>query len=113
MKPDPSEKKYREVIASYDKNNYESVLQGWVMRQGHLSMESLCVQDKFFKNVLEVGAGSASHLPFLSHKYQKYFLTDKNTEMLNVSAKAYEGDASILVQKQKAQKLDYPEITKR
>ena len=69
----------------YDKANYSSSLQSLVMRSSHKLIENAFDEKTFFKSVLEVGAGTGEHFPYIKHKYDHYVLTDLDPKPLEIA----------------------------
>lgn len=71
----------------YDESNYVSPLQSLVMRASHQLVEKKFDQKTHFGRVLEVGAGTGEHLPFVRHGFDQYVLTDLDPATLEVAQK--------------------------
>jgi len=69
----------------YDSANYEDPLQSRVMRASHRLVEKPFGEATRFGRVLEVGAGTGEHLPFVRHDYGEYILTDMDPKTLDVA----------------------------
>lgn len=77
MKPEPSFESYYELWAqAYDDSNYDQGLAARLMKLGHRALEARFSQQDHFAKVLEVGAGSGAHFPFVRHRFDEYLLTD-------------------------------------
>jgi phosphatidylethanolamine/phosphatidyl-N-methylethanolamine N-methyltransferase len=77
---------YREKFAEvYDESNYTSPLQSSVMRSSHKLVEKEFDPRVYFSRVLEVGAGTGEHLPFIRHRFDEYTLTDLDPKTLEVA----------------------------
>ncbi|MDR1398163.1 MAG: class I SAM-dependent methyltransferase [Desulfarculales bacterium] len=63
---------------SYEKNS----LRSWAMQAGHKFAEKNISSQKHYSRVLEIGAGSGRHLPFIKHSFDQYILSDVNTCLL-------------------------------
>lgn len=74
--------KFSEV---YDDSNYSSLLQSSVMRASHKLLEKTYDNGIHFGRVLEVGAGTGEHLPFVRHSFDEYILTDLDPKTLEVA----------------------------
>ena len=60
---------YREKFSKvYDELNYSSPLQSSVMRASHKLVEKAFDDQAHFSRVLEVGASTGEHLPFVRHR---------------------------------------------
>jgi phosphatidylethanolamine/phosphatidyl-N-methylethanolamine N-methyltransferase len=77
---------YREKFAKvYDHSNYSSPLQSSVMRASHKLMEKAYDNQTHFGRVVEIGAGTGEHLPFVRHTFDEYILTDLDAKTLEVA----------------------------
>lgn len=74
--------KFSEV---YDQSNYSSPLQSSVMRASHKLVEKAYDDQTHFGRVLEVGAGTGEHLPFVHHRFDEYTLSDLDPKTLEVA----------------------------
>ncbi len=79
---------YRKRFAEmYDKSNYESPLQAFVMRAGHREAERRHGRETHFSRVLEIGAGTGEHFPHVKHSFDSYLVTDADPRALAVAQK--------------------------
>lgn len=77
---------YREKFSTvYDDSNYSSPLQGFSMRASHRLVEKAYNSQTHFDRVIEIGAGTGEHLPFVRHTFKEYILTDIDPEALDVA----------------------------
>jgi len=77
---------YRARFAEvYDKSNYASPLQAWVMRKSHSLLEKPFGADQHFPRVVEIGAGTGEHVGFVRHRFDNYTLTDLDPKTLAVA----------------------------
>jgi ubiquinone/menaquinone biosynthesis C-methylase UbiE len=98
---------YRARFADiYDESNYASPLQSAVMRASHRLAEKKFDKNNYFSKVLEIGAGTGEHLPFVKHRFDQYILTDLDTKTLEV-AKLKLNDDKLLFEKQSGDGLSY------
>lgn len=103
---------YRERFAGvYDEANYASPLQAFVMRAGHRLAEKQFNSANHFARVLEVGAGTGEHYPFVHHSFGEYVISDSDPKALAVARKklSREKPGTLRFEIQSAQKLDYPD----
>jgi phosphatidylethanolamine/phosphatidyl-N-methylethanolamine N-methyltransferase len=63
-------------LKNYDKANYSGGLSGYVLKSTHSLIERDFGPDKIFRRVLEIGAGTLAHLPFVRHQYDEYVASD-------------------------------------
>jgi ubiquinone/menaquinone biosynthesis C-methylase UbiE len=83
---------YRRRFADvYDEANYGSSVQGRVMQAGHRLAERPFDAGLNFEHVLEVGAGTGEHLPFVRHGFERYVLTDVDEKSLKVARRKLVG----------------------
>lgn len=83
---DPAWTDYRARFADvYDDSNYGGGLQGFTMRAGHKLAEERFGPDRFFGRVLEVGAGTGAHFPFVRHRFDEYRITDLDPRALQAA----------------------------
>jgi phosphatidylethanolamine/phosphatidyl-N-methylethanolamine N-methyltransferase len=69
----------------YDESNYSSPLQPFVMRASHKLAEKAFDEHVHFDRVLEIGAGTGEHFPFVRHTFNEYTLTDLDPKILDVA----------------------------
>jgi phosphatidylethanolamine/phosphatidyl-N-methylethanolamine N-methyltransferase len=78
---------YREKFADvYDESNYSSPLQSLVMRASHRLTEKAFSNKKHFDRVLEIGAGTGEHLPYVMHSFSEYTASDLDPKTLEIAA---------------------------
>lgn len=81
---------YRARFAEvYDEANYSNGLQSWVMHAGHQHAERQFRSSDHFERVLEIGAGTGEHLPFVRHGFDQYVLTDLDNRALDVARRKH------------------------
>jgi phosphatidylethanolamine/phosphatidyl-N-methylethanolamine N-methyltransferase len=105
---------YREKFSEvYDDSNYSSPLQSLVMRASHRLAEKPFGNQVHFDRVLEIGAGTGEHLPFVRHSYNEYVLTDLDSKTLEVAktklVRNRRGDVKF--ETQTGNSLNYPDRT--
>lgn len=91
---------------AYDRNNYAAKsLSARILSRTHSLIERDFPPSTYFKNVIEVGAGSGAHLSFVRHKFDKYIMCDASIEIMqttqnpsNLSNKVetHQADATVL-----------------
>jgi len=69
----------------YDDSNYSSPLQSFAMRASHRLVEKPFGKEMHFGRVVEIGAGTGEHLPFVRHRFDEYTLTDLDGKTLAVA----------------------------
>jgi len=97
-------------IQSYDTNNTRKTLAGSFLQKSHQLLEQTLPSDVDYHRVLEVGAGSGHHLPYVKHDFDQYVMTDGSDDMLKIASEKYAGsmiDNSLIIQKQDATALTY------
>lgn len=82
MRPDPATIWSAEYSGQYEQNVYGPGLQGFVMRKSHELVERDFGPDAYFARVLEVGAGTGTHINSVRHRFDEYVMTDLYDEML-------------------------------
>ena len=74
-------------LASYDMSNYSGGLAGYVLKHTHSLIERPFGPDDHFGTVLEIGAGTLAHLPFVRHRFDRYIASDHDPRVMEVAAK--------------------------
>lgn len=103
---------YRERFADvYDASNYASPLQSRVMRASHRLVEKPFDETARFDRVLEIGAGTGEHLPFVRHQFNHYVLTDLDPKTLDVARSKLGGvaEGKLSFEVQAGSTLAYPD----
>lgn len=97
----------------YDNANYSSSLQSSVMRSSHKLIERAFGREASFENVLEVGAGTGEHLPYVRHKFGRYIVSDMDPNTIEVARKknTSEFDGRVEFEVQTGDKLSAPDNT--
>ena len=72
---------FRELDKKHDTHLY-SGLQGYIMKNGHRSLENLNKKSHHDK-VLEIGAGSTPHYHFIEHTYNEYNIVETSDYAIN------------------------------
>jgi ubiquinone/menaquinone biosynthesis C-methylase UbiE len=73
-------------LSNYDRSNYDRGLAAIVLRSTHSLIEEPFGAESHFSNVLEVGAGTLAHLPFVRHGYDRYVASDHDEDVLNAAS---------------------------
>lgn len=105
---------YREKFAEvYDEANYSSPLQSSVMRSSHRLVEKAFNDQTHFSRVIEVGAGTGEHLPFVRHGFDEYTLTDLDPKTLEFAKRklADINRGKVFFEVQTGSELAYPDNT--
>lgn len=105
---------YREKFSEvYDESNYSSPLQSSVMRASHKLVERAFDDQTHFGRVLEVGAGTGEHLPFVRHSFDEYTLTDLDPKTLEVAKRKLADipNGKVTFEVQTGSELAYPDNT--
>jgi SAM-dependent methyltransferase len=69
-------------LDAYDASNYSGTLSGLVLSHTHSLIEHDFGPDMHFATVLEVGAGTLAHLPFVKHGYDRYIASDHDPQVV-------------------------------
>lgn len=99
-------------IQLYNTNNTEKTLAGRFLQKSHYLLEKTLNVKTGYQMVIEVGAGTGHHIPYVKHAYSQYVMTDNNNEMLDIASKKYSAELSkgvVLLEKQDATDLTYPD----
>lgn len=73
-------------LKNYDGSNYDRGLAAQVLKRTHKLIEREFGPDHEFRSVLEVGAGTLAHLPFVRHKFDRYVATEFDDRVLAVGS---------------------------
>ena len=82
-------KEFKKLTFLYDVHIYRGI-NGIAMRYCHRKLECFKRKEKY-DNVLEIGAGTAPHINYIKHKFDKYYIAETSEE----SIKYYENDKNI------------------
>ncbi|MDI1276635.1 class I SAM-dependent methyltransferase [Methylobacter sp.] len=97
-------------IQGYDKNNAEKTLAGSFLQKSHLLLEQTLLNSDGIETILEVGAGSGHHFPYVKKTFSKYIMTDGSPEMLGIASEKYSREVSsglMVIEQQDATRLSY------
>ena len=67
-------KKEFNLDSSYNSHLYTGII-GVFMRYCHRNLEKFKSEEVYSK-ILEIGAGTAPHLPYIKHKFQHYYVAE-------------------------------------
>ncbi|MEO8883873.1 MAG: class I SAM-dependent methyltransferase [Devosia sp.] len=70
-----------EWLKNYDRLTYTG-LSGYVLRSTHALIERDFSPNDSFQHVIEVGAGTLAHLPFVRHRFDKYVVSDSDPDVV-------------------------------
>lgn len=73
-------------LENYDSSTYGKGLSGTVLRRTHGLIERPFGPDVHLPQVLEVGAGTLAHLPFVRHRFDRYVASDFDQSVLDAAA---------------------------
>lgn len=99
-------------IQSYDANNTGRTLAGSFLQKSHRLMEETLPNGCIYDRILEVGAGSGHHFPYVKHSYKQYVMTDSSHAMLEIASQKYASQlssGSLIIENQNATALTYPD----
>ncbi|QKC91430.1 class I SAM-dependent methyltransferase [Mesorhizobium sp. NZP2234] len=69
-------------LSNYDTSNYQGGLSAYVLRETHSLIEKPFNSDVHLSQILEVGAGTLAHLPFVRHSFDRYIASDFDDTVL-------------------------------
>ncbi|RME59229.1 class I SAM-dependent methyltransferase, partial [Candidatus Parcubacteria bacterium] len=100
---------YRSRFANvYDEANYDQSLQGFAMRVSHRLLEKDLAPGEHFSRVVEVGAGTGEHFPYVRHSFDEYIMTDMDADALKVARQKVGVHHKVAFECRSATELDYP-----
>lgn len=73
-------------LQNYDRANYSGGLAAYVLRTTHSLIERPFGPGVHRPQVLELGAGTLAHLPFVKHSFDRYIASDSDPQVLRESA---------------------------
>lgn len=97
-------------IQNYDSNNTQHTLAGSFLQRSHLLLEKTLPSNILCRRVLEVGAGSGHHFPYVKQEFDQYVMTDGSNAMLKIASEKYAKellDQSLVIEQQNATSLTY------
>lgn len=74
-------------LENYDQSNYGKGLAGFVLKSTHSIVEKPFGPNTKFSQVLEVGAGTLAHLPFVKHAFDRYIASDFDQAVIDAAKK--------------------------
>ena len=87
---------FKNLASKYNIHLYTG-LYGYVMRYCHRQLECFKRKEKY-DNILEIGAGTAPHINYIKHKFDKYYIAETseasvkyNKNNKNINAVLYDG----------------------
>src|SRR3954447_13613226 len=95
-------------LRNYDRSNYEKGLSASVLTRTHALIERPFGADTYFPDVLEVGAGTLAHLPFVQHRFDSYIASDFDQAVLE-AVKDRPLPANVVTMKLDGSALPFPE----
>jgi ubiquinone/menaquinone biosynthesis C-methylase UbiE len=99
-------------IQNYDTNNTRQTLAGSFLQRSHQLLEKSLPLGAVSGRILEVGAGTGHHLPYVKENFNQYVMTDGSDDMLKIASQKYAKqllDKSLVIEKQDATSLSYPD----
>lgn len=70
-------------LRNYDRSNYDRGLAASVLTRTHALVEKPFGPDRHLPDILEVGAGTLAHLPFVRHSFSRYVASDFDQKVLD------------------------------
>ena len=101
---------YLAYVENYDTVNKSQTLAGSFLQKSHYLLEKTLPKDMNYLNVLEVGAGTGHHLPYVKCDFNRYVMTDGSDEMLKIASEKYAEQISkdsVIIENQNAGALTY------
>ncbi len=84
FRPPPDDKEMVDQwLENYDRANYDGGLAANVIRRTHALIEREFDESHHFDQVLEIGAGTLAHLPFVRHSYTRYIASEYDQKVLD------------------------------
>ena len=99
-----------DYIQGYDSNNSKKTLAGWFLQKSHFLLEQTRPNVEAPETILEVGAGTGHHFPYVKKTFSKYIMTDGSTKMLAIASEKYQSEVSfgsLAVERQDATRLTF------
>ena len=81
---------FKKLDSLYNSHIYEGI-NGIAMRYCHRKLEYFKGKEKY-DNILEIGSGTASHINYIKHQFDKYYIADTS----ETAIKHYENDGRII-----------------
>jgi phosphatidylethanolamine/phosphatidyl-N-methylethanolamine N-methyltransferase len=97
-------------IQSYDTNNAKRTLAGAFLHKSHYLLEHSLPEIDGMQRIIEVGAGSGHHFPYVKRNFSTYMMTDGSQDMLSISKEKYVKEINsgiVQVEQQDATHLSY------
>ncbi len=101
-------------IQSYDDNNAAKTLAGSFLQRSHSLLEGTLPRVDGLQTILEVGAGSGHHFPYVKAGFSKYVMTDGSPEMLAIAREKFAQQTAsgiMVIEQRDATRLDYPDAS--
>lgn len=99
-----------DYIQAYDQNNSDKTLGGHFLHKSHYVLEKNVASLEGIDTILEIGAGTGHHLPYVKHSFSKYIMTDGSDDMLAIAREKYASEieaGTIELEKQDATALTF------
>jgi phosphatidylethanolamine/phosphatidyl-N-methylethanolamine N-methyltransferase len=97
-------------IDAYERNNYaDKTLSARILSGTHTLIEKDFPSSVFFKDVIEVGAGSGAHLRAVRHKFDNYVMCDASIEILQTVQISEDLSGKVETHQADAAALPYPD----
>jgi len=96
----------------YDKSCYSgNSLVARINFSGHRLVERPFGPADHFANVLEVGAGTGVHLPYVRHQFDRYVISDVSQDLLAIAEKMLSSRDGLEFAIEDATRLSYPDAS--
>ena len=72
-------------LSKYENYQYKGLI-GWLMKYDHSELEQDLPKNNFSKT-LEIGPGFHSHIDYIKHDYDKYYILEKEKDKISFHKK--------------------------
>jgi len=98
-------------LGNYDSANYNRSLSASVLSRTHALIERRFSPEVSFPDVLEIGAGTLAHLPFVRHRFSRYIASDFDQNVLDAAASILGSRADVQLLKLDGRSLPFANDT--
>jgi ubiquinone/menaquinone biosynthesis C-methylase UbiE len=97
-------------LKNYDHSNYDKGLSAAVLKRTHALIERPFGLETYIPQVLEIGAGTLAHLPFVRHRFDRYIASDFDHTVLE-AIKERTLPSTVVTMKLDGSTLPFPDNT--